>query len=108
MRSCHPFSTEINDPQKAELDARTTEFRGYEADGEEYRELDGDGGYTHTPELGAGGANEPTAEMSGEGPALEMPAHPIYEMGGGWEGAGDGGENRSTGLGLRRQKEIEY
>ena len=79
--------TEITGPQKAELDARTTEFRGYEADGEEYREMDGDRGHAYTPELGAPGAREPTAEMSGGRPPLEMLAHSIYEMDGGWKGA---------------------
>ena len=78
--------TEITDPQKAELDARTTEFRGYEADGEEYRELGAEGGRAYTPELGAPGTYQHTAEMSGEEPPIEMPAHSIYEMGGGWEG----------------------
>ena len=64
-----------------------TGFRGYEADGEEYRELDGDARYIRTPELGVGGSNEPPAKMSGGGPPLEMPAHRIYEMSGGWVGA---------------------
>ena len=79
--------TEVKEAQNAELDAQTTEFRGYEADGEEYREMGGGGVEMYTPEMGAQDSHTYTPEVSGEVNPLEMPAHPIYEMGSGWEGA---------------------
>ncbi|KAL9119079.1 MAG: hypothetical protein Q9187_004365 [Circinaria calcarea] len=78
---------ETKRPQNAELDAQITEFRGYEVDGEEYCEMGGEGGETYTPEMSAQDGQTYTPEVSGEVIPLEMPAHPIYEMGGGWEGS---------------------